>query len=126
MSTTMTLRPRLSEKAYELSQIRNTYVFVVPGNASKQAIGQAVENQFKVSVINVNVHNLKGKAKRTVRKGGRPVQGRTSDLKKAYVTLKSGDSIPIFAAAEESEKKAEKIDKAVSKAVEKSAKKEKK
>jgi ribosomal protein L23 len=43
----------------------------------------------------------KGKAKRTVRKGGRPAQGRESDFKKAYVTLKEGDSIPLFAAGEE-------------------------
>ncbi len=124
-ASTMVLKPRMSEKAYGLSQEKNVYVFTVPGNAVKQTIALAIEDQFKVSVTKVNVHSSKGKAKRTVRKGGRPVKGRTSDQKKAYVTLKSGDSIPIFAAVEESEKKAEKLDKAVTKAAEKTAKKAK-
>src|SRR3546814_19411479 len=62
--------------------------------------------QFSVTVTSVNTAVTKGKAKRTVRKGGRPVAGRQSDFKKAYVTLKEGDSIPVFASEEE--EKAEK------------------
>lgn len=100
MSNTLVLRPRMSEKAYEQSQ-NNVYVFVVDKNAGKQTIAAAVEAQYKVSVTTVNTTVIKGKAKRTVRKGGRPVAGRDSDIKKAYVTLKQGDSIPLFASAEE-------------------------
>ena len=126
MNMTMVLKPRMSEKAYSLSQTNGVFVFIVPRDTSKQAIASAVEAQFKVTVVNVNTQNNKGKAKRTVRKGGRPVSGRESDKKMAYVTLKSGDSIPIFAALEESEKKADKLEKAAEKAAEKTAKKEKK
>lgn len=106
MDKTMVLKPRVSEKAYAQNQDRNVYVFMVPVSASKQAIANAIAAQFEVTVKTVNTTLTKGKAKRTIRKGGRPVAGRTSNFKKAYVTLKDGDSIAIFAAAED--QKAEK------------------
>lgn len=108
MDKTMILKPRMSEKAYGLSQTSRVYVFVVPKGSSKQAIASAIQAQFKVTVEAVNTTVIKGKAKRTVRKGGRPIAGRQSDFKKAYVTVKEGDTIPIFASVEESEKKAAK------------------
>lgn len=116
MDKFMTLKPRLSEKTYALSQLRNTYVFDVPTDANKLEIANAVEAQFKVTVMTVNVANVKGKVKRTVRKGGRPVAGRRANGRKAYVTLKAGDSLPVFAAVEEANATVE----------EKPAKKEKK
>lgn len=96
MSKTMFLRPRVSEKAYALSQEGNTYVFVVPTGTNRVEVARAVEAQFGVTVENVNTSVLKGKAKRTVRKGGRATAGRDVDVKKAFVTLKAGDSIKIF------------------------------
>ena len=93
---TISLIPRLSEKAFDLSQKTNTFTFQVPKNASKAAIASAVESQFSVKVAAVHVINQKGKAKRTVRKGGRPVPGRNSDMKKAYVSLVKGDTLPFF------------------------------
>lgn len=108
MDKSMTIRPRVSEKAYALSESNNVYVFEVPKNANKQNIASAVKAQFDVTVLTVNISNLKGKAKRTVRKGGRPVAGRTNAIKKAYVTLKEGDAIAIFKSAEEQEKPAKK------------------
>lgn len=123
MDKTTTLAPILSEKAYGLSQTRNTYVFAVPKDANKHTIARAVSAQFEVTVTEVNVMNVMGKAKRTVRKNGRAVKGRQSDTRKAYVTLKAGDSLPIFAALEEEVAKSEKVEKAVEKAAEKAAKK---
>lgn len=124
------LRPRMSEKAYGVSQLRNTYVFDVEGDTNKHSVARAVSEQYSVTVTGVRVVNQKGKVKRTVRKGGRPVMGRQSDVKKAYVTLKAGDTLPIFAAIEEAEAKEaetqEKIEKAVAKAEKKEAKKEEK
>ena len=101
MSKTMSLIPRVSEKSYGLSQVRNTYVFEVPKSANKLTVAQAVAAQFNVTVTEVNISNLTGKAKRTIRKGGRAIAGRDVDVKKAYVTLKDGDSIAIFASEEE-------------------------
>ena len=126
MSKTVTLIPRMSEKAYALSQARNTYVFDVPEDANKHTVARAVSAQFGVIVIDVNTTNISGKAKRTVRKGGRAVKGRQSDIKKAYVTLKEGDSLPLFAAVEEAKAKSEKLAEAAEKAAEKASKKEKK
>ena len=113
------LKPRMSEKAYGVSQLRNTYVFDVERAANKHTIARAVSEQYGVTVTEVNVINQKGKMKRTVRKGGRPTIGYQSDQKKAYVTLKAGDTLPIFAAMEEAEAKdaetTEKLEKAAAK-----------
>ncbi len=105
MDKTLVLKPRVSEKAYDQSQTGNVYVFSVSKDVNKHTIAGAVEAQFGVTVKSVNTIVSKGKAKRTMRKGGRPIAGRMSDFKKAYVTLKEGDSITIFK-AEEDEKAA--------------------
>lgn len=116
MSKTVTLKPRMSEKTYGLSA-NGVYVFEVPKEVNKHEIHQAVTKQFGVTVVDVNTIVAKGKPKRTVRKGARPTAGSRSDVKKAYVTLKSGDHIPVFAAMEEAkdeEEKAAKKNKAAS------------
>ncbi len=123
MDKTMVLKPRLSEKTYGQSQALNVYVFVVPTSANKINVAKAVEAQFDVTVEGVNVASVKGKVKRTfLNNRGKFTRGQRSNLKKAYVTLQEGYSIPIFTAEEEAEKKAEK---AAEKA-EKKAKKERK
>lgn len=98
MSKITAIRPRVSEKAYGMSQTNNVYVFEVPTDANKQMIAAAVAAQYDVTVETVNVMNVKGKVKRTVRRGGRQTLGARKDIKKAYVTLKEGDSIVIFPA----------------------------
>jgi ribosomal protein L23 len=107
MEKNMILRPRLSEKTYGLSQALRTYVIEVPKGVSKQEIARAVAAQFDVTVTKVNVANSVGKSKRTLRKGGRPVMGQRSNKRRAYVTLKDGDSLPVFAALESTEEPAE-------------------
>ena len=97
MSKTLLLKPRVSEKAYGQSIAKNVYVFVVPGDVNRTEVAAAVEVQFAVTVTSVNILNVKGKAKRTVRKGGKQSNGKDNDFKKAYVTLKAGDSIAVFA-----------------------------
>lgn len=104
MSKFMTLKPRMSEKSYALSQARNTFVIDVPTDANKLTVAQAVEAQFDgVKVASVRMILNKGKQTRTVRKGGKAVAGRRSDVKKAYVTLKEGSSLPFFAQVEAAE-----------------------
>ena len=107
MENTTVLRPRLSEKTFGLANSNTVYVFDVPKETNKQTVAQAVAAQFKVTVVNVNMTNIKGKPKRLVRKGGRPVAGRRSDIKKAYVTLKEGEKLPFFEDPE-ADKKADK------------------
>lgn len=101
MDKTMTLKPRISEKAYGLSQTNNVYVIEVPADANKMTVAAAMTAQFDVTVTNVNMAIVKGKTKRTVRKGGRQTFGKRPNVKKAYITLKEGDSVPIFASEDE-------------------------
>ena len=117
MANNVDLKPRLSEKSYGKSQVLNTYVFDVPSDANKQTVAGAVAEQYEVEVIKVNITNINGKNKRTfINRRGKFVRGQRSTTKKAYVTLKEGDKLPIFAQEEEAEAKAEK-------AAEKAAKK---
>ena len=123
MDKTLILTPRLSEKAYGVSQTQNTYVFDVSKDANKHSVARAVSAQYEVAVEDVRIVLVKGKAKRTIRKGGRVAKGRQSDVKKAYVKLVAGNSLPIFAGIEEAEQKQEKVQELAEKAVEKAAKK---
>lgn len=95
MSKTLILKPRVSEKAYGQSVTKNTYVFVVPTDANRSQVAEAVAAQFDVTVTGVNILNVKGKAKRSFTKR-RQSSGRDNDIKKAYVTLKDGDTIAVF------------------------------
>lgn len=92
----MLIRPRLSEKSYAAAQASHTYVFDVPTTANKAQIAAAVGEQYKVGVIRVNSLNKSGKTKRSLRKRAQAVIGREKTTKRAYVTLKSGDKIPVF------------------------------
>lgn len=127
MDKTLILKPRLSEKAFAQSQTKNTYVFVVPVDATKHTVARAVTVQYEVTVTEVNIMNVKGKAKRSISKGGRRVsKGSQNDIKKAYVTLKGGDHLPLFAAEEEAAEEAAKAEEKAAKKAAKEAKKEKK
>ena len=90
------LKPRLSEKTYQLAQSQNTYVFDVPLSANRQTIAEAVADQFKVAVVNVNVRRQPGKVKRSVRRRVQAISGQENSVKRAYVKLQSGDKIPLF------------------------------
>lgn len=120
----ITLKPRMSEKTYALSNDR-VYVFDIDKSVNKHEVAKAVEQTYEVTVTNVRTIISKGKTKRVYRNRKYEV-GRRNDVKKAYVTLKEGDSIPIFSAVEEAEEKAEKTTKTLEKAAEKQAKKESK
>ncbi|MDR3271506.1 MAG: 50S ribosomal protein L23 [Peptococcaceae bacterium] len=85
------LRPVVSEKSVGLME-ENKYTFWVAPEANKIEVKYAVEKMFKVKVVEVRTMNVKGKMKRVGR-----YTGKTSDRKKAIVTLKSGDRIEGFA-----------------------------
>jgi large subunit ribosomal protein L23 len=121
MSKTIALRPRLNEKTYGLADSR-VFVFDVGREVNKHQIARAVEAQFEVKVSAVNTANITGKPKRIISISGKRVknaEGRRADVKKAYVTLAEGHSLPFFNAIEEEEQKEqavqEKVDKAAAK-----------
>ena len=101
MNKIITLITRISEKAYAQSLKENTYVFNIEDGINKIEIKKAVEAQHKVDVLGVRVLVRKGKKARSVRIGrrsaGRPVYGRRSDQRVAYVTIKPEQKIKISA-----------------------------
>ncbi|HKU78586.1 MAG TPA: 50S ribosomal protein L23 [Rhodanobacteraceae bacterium] len=83
--------PHISEKSTRVSE-HNQYVFTVAPDATKADVKSAVEKMFDVSVVSVNMANIKGKLK-TFR--FRP--GRKANVRKAYVRLADGQSIDVAA-----------------------------
>ena len=94
LASQIVLRPVISEKSMDETQ-RGKYTFAVHDNANKLMIKDAVEELFKVKVVDVNVLTSKAKEKSRNRKRGR-VQGFTSPWKKAIVTVAAGDKIEFF------------------------------
>jgi len=128
MSKTLVLRPRLSEKTYAQSEAR-VYVVEVGSEVNKHSVARAIAEQFDVTVEKVNMTNIPGKSKRTMSLTGKRYlnsNGKRSDIKKAYVTLAKGDSLPFFAAVEEAEEKEQKLQEQVDKAAAKTASKDEK
>ncbi len=82
--------PLITEKNTILQE-QGKYVFEVSRAANKPLVKQAVENAFKVTVVKVNIINMRGKKKRF---GARIVEAQP--WKKAIVTLKQKDKIQIF------------------------------
>jgi len=74
---------RLKESAQDQKQL---LAFYVDRSANKIEIKNAVKTIFKVEVESVRLANYQGKMKRRGR-----FEGRQSDWRKAYVTLKAGE-----------------------------------
>ncbi|MGQ9818809.1 MAG: 50S ribosomal protein L23 [Candidatus Kapaibacteriales bacterium] len=91
-------KPIVTEKAMKLGDLRQ-YVFEVDPKANKIQIKQAIEKMFEVNVVSIRTVRVKGKARSRFTKRG-VMRGRTPLKKKAYVTLKEGQSIEIVSGAE--------------------------
>ncbi|NLM63990.1 MAG: 50S ribosomal protein L23 [Firmicutes bacterium] len=87
------IRPIITEKSNRLTT-EGKYVFEVKRDANKIEIAKAVEALFNVTVTDVNTMTVRGKLRRQGR-----FEGRTPTWKKAVVTLKAGDRIPLFEGA---------------------------
>ena len=103
------IEPRATEKTY-LEQAKRTYVFIVKKSDTKQSIAKMVEKEFNVTVTDVRVLTRKGKQTK-YSKGKHAYPGITyrQDKKFAYVTLKDGDKIKVFAEPEEAKKEAKEV-----------------
>jgi len=83
--------PVITEKSMAKSAEGNKVVFWVDLKANKKDIKEAVEKVFSVSVVSVNTQRVPGKLKRMGRTSGkRPTR------KKAYISLKEGETIEMF------------------------------
>lgn len=82
---------RVTEKGTTQGEKWNQYTVIADRRANKLQIRQAVQELFKVKVLDVNTMNVRGKARRQYTKQA----GQAPDWKKAIVTLKKGDKISL-------------------------------
>ena len=85
--TNVIIAPVITEKS-AIQRENNVYTFKVARDANKIQIKKAIEEAFGVKVKKVNTLNTKSKSRRVGR-----YTGKTQSYKKAFVTLKDGDSI---------------------------------
>lgn len=91
-------RPLITEKAMTLSE-KGQYVFEVAPDANKIEIKKAIEEMFEVNILSVRTARIKGKVKKRSTRTGVQI-GQTRLRKKAYVTLKEGQSIELVSGAQ--------------------------
>jgi large subunit ribosomal protein L23 len=84
-------KPLITEKTSLGKDENNMVAFVVDRASTKIEIKQAVEKFFKTQVKDVNTITVAGKRKRFGKH-----EGKRSNWKKAYVTLKEGSSVDFF------------------------------
>ena len=90
------LKPILTEKATDESELRNSYTFIVAKNTNKIQIKKAIEESYGVSVIKVRTYRymvlnqLQRRQKRTIQ------SSKKGAYKKALVTISEGDRIDFF------------------------------
>ena len=84
------LKPMITEKS-TLLQEEGRYTFQVALKANKGLVKEAVERNFNVNVVDVNITMLRGKQKRYG-----PKIKKMPDTKKAVVTLRAGERINLI------------------------------
>jgi large subunit ribosomal protein L23 len=85
------VRPLITEKSSAAFQLRKEYAFEVHPDANKYQIREALEQLFGVHVTAVRTMQMRRHA---VTRGR--IRGTTARWKKAIVTLREGESLPIF------------------------------
>ena len=86
------LAPIISEKSMK-DVASDKFTFKVSMQADKKRIKKAIEDQFKVSVLDVVTMVVKGRKKRA---GPRRVEILQSSWKKAIARVKKGEKIALF------------------------------
>lgn len=88
-SANVLVRPHITEKSAILAE-KGTYVFEVARDTNKIEIAKAIKAIYNVTPVRVNIVNLPN-----TRVFVRNRKGMKSGVRKALVTLKSGDKIEI-------------------------------
>ena len=89
------IKPIITEKATNDSELRNRYSFVVNREANKIQIKDAVEERYNVTVekVRTQIYGSERKTKYT-KKGVQ--RTKTNIKKKAIVDIQNGDSIDFY------------------------------
>ena len=90
------IKPIITEKATNDSELNNRYTFQVNKKANKVEIKKAVEAVYGVSVEKVRTINVRPDRRTRYTKTG--IQhGKTNAVKKAIVQLAEGETIDLYA-----------------------------
>ncbi len=89
------VRPVITEKATEDSELNNRFAFVVDKRANKITIKKAVEELYGVHVEKVRTMVVPGKRKQRFTKTG-VVSGNSGSYKKAIVEVRDGETIDLY------------------------------
>ena len=89
------IKPILTEKATNESEVRNTYTFLVSKNANKVEIKKAVEAKYGVTVDKVRTL-IYGPERRTRYTKTGIQHGKTNATKRAVVQVAEGDQIDFY------------------------------
>lgn len=89
------LRPVISEKATNSSELLGQYSFYVDTKANKLEIKKAIEEAYGVDVVKVSTMVSAPKVKTRYTKTGLQV-GKTNKMKKAIVHVAEGQEIDLF------------------------------
>ena len=90
------IKPIITEKMTSLAEKLNRYGFIVDKSANKIQIKKAVEAAYGVKVDSVNTQQYVGKVKTRNTTRGLAI-GRVNRSKRAFVTLKQGETIDFYA-----------------------------
>lgn len=86
------IKPLVTEKTTKMAEVGNWVSFEVAPGATKPQIKAAVEGLYGVEVARVNTMVTKGKSR-----GFQGRNGQRSDVKKAFVQLKKGQTVDLLA-----------------------------
>lgn len=89
------IKPIITEKATEQSEVQNQFSFVVNRNANKIEIKDAIEAAYGVSITKVRTVNVRADRKSRYTKTG-VISGKTSAYKKALVQVAEGETIDLY------------------------------
>ena len=84
-------RPLDTEKLDRMRDRENKFAFEIDLKANKTEVKQAIEQLFKVKVLDVKTSIVRGKFRRIGRS-----EGQRSNWKKAIVTIAAGQNIEFF------------------------------
>ena len=90
------IKPLVTEKQNRITEKNsNRYGFIVRPAADKLQIKKEVESLYNVKVVAVNTARFAGKRSSRYTKAGL-IRGQKNAFKKAYITLKDGDTIDFY------------------------------
>lgn len=90
------IKPIITEKANNDSELNNRYTFQVEKCSNKVEIKKAIESAYGVKVIKVRTINVR--SDRRIRYTNAGIQfGKSNAIKKAIIQIAEGESIDLYA-----------------------------